>query len=237
MQNQLANHRYWAVDFDRCLGDVDALFNHYLEVLRDYHDIDPREVAAARARVEKSKGSFDLIGYLLKNGILTDNELDLVGKEYVARTVADPEVLMSGASEFLAYLESNYHGRHGIITFGNPYWQRLKVAAAGLADVPCKVVDSPYKAREIAGWYDEVRRRYIVPSPLMDDVDAHGQQVHEVILVDDKEVAFDGMHRATRGYLVAEQAIGKIDADNANRLVAVSNLMQIIDCEQADHKY
>jgi hypothetical protein len=89
------------------------------------------------------------------------------------------------------------------MTYGNPYWQRLKIAAAGLEKVPCIVVDSSRKARQIASWYDEAQNRYVLPRPLLDGAGADDRIVREIILVDDKLVAFDGLHERTRGYLVS----------------------------------
>lgn len=233
MPNQSADYRYWAVDFDRCLGNVDVLFNHYVEVLRDYHAVAPEEIIAARREVEASGGSFDLVRYLTDNGIVTDAELELAGKEYISRAAVDPGVLMPGAHAFLAYLESNYHTRYGIVTFGNPYWQRLKIAAAGLADMPCMVVNSAHKARQIASWYDETTMGYLLPAALREGIDIDARPIREVILVDDKPVAFDGLHEATRGYLV--QAHGGLTADfmYGDRVDRVADLAEIITCEQS----
>lgn len=233
MQNQPVNERYWAVDFDRCLGDVDVLFDHYISVLRDHHDVDSREIVVARKKVEASKGSFDLIGYLLKSGTLTEDELQLVGKEFIKRATGDPAVLMPGAQEFLAYLKANYTRRYGIVTFGNPYWQRLKIAAVGLDWVPCMVVDSSYKARQIASWYDRRANLYILPRLLLEGLSADELTVREVILVDDKPIAFDGLHDATRGYLVSANVGCDADPIYNGRVDRVANLGVIVDIEES----
>ena len=203
------------------------LFGHYIGVLRDYYDIDPLVIVAARKKVESSKGSFDLVGYLLESGTLNQAELEQVGEEFIKRSAADPAVLMPGAEKFLQYLQLYYAGKFSIMTFGNPDWQRLKIAAVGLDTMKCLIVDSSRKARQIASWYDEASSGYVLPDALLD-----GSRVviQEIILVDDKPVAFKDLHEKTRGYLVNGDLKGDVDLVGG-RVTVVNNLEDVIDCE------
>lgn len=235
MPSRRTKSRYWAVDFDRCLGNVDVLFAHYVAVLNDHRLITPEEVIAARKRVESTKGSFDLVGFLRKTEGVTDEQLALVGEEFIFRSINDPAVLMPGADYFLKYLTANYAGQYGIVTFGNPYWQHLKIKAAGLADVPCLVVGSVHKAQEIAQWYDAFDQGYHLPDVLTMEGQV-GLVADEVILVDDKKRAFDAIHTATRGYWIPgahEKGIwsgNKTVADE--QVVRIENLIEIIERER-----
>jgi hypothetical protein len=235
MPSRRTKSRYWAVDFDRCLGNVDVLFAHYVAVLNDHRLIAPKEVIAARKRVEFTKGSFDLVGFLRKAEGITDEQLALVGEEFIVRSINDPAVLMPGAERFLKYLSTNYAGRYGIVTFGNPYWQHLKIRAAGLADVPCLVVGSVHKAREIAQWYDVHDDRYHLPDVLTAKGQA-GLAAGEIILVDDKKRAFDAIHTATRGYWIPgayemDEWVGD-ETRAGNRVVRIESLNEIIERER-----
>lgn len=231
MQSLPDKHRYWVIDFDRCLGNVDVLFEHYLDVLCDHHRIDAESIVTARRKVEASKGSFDVVSYLISNGLLTDNELQLVGEGFIRRSAGDARVLMPGAQEFLRYLKLCFEGRYGVVTFGNPYWQQLKISAAGLGGMPHMVVNSPQKASYIATWYDNQAERYILPKSLLNSHSGAHQTIKEVVLVDDKPKAFDGLHAMTSGYLVTQRTEDSDIPMSIGRVKWVENLTAIIDSE------
>jgi hypothetical protein len=223
VQKPLASQRYWVLDFDRCLGDVDVLFRYFTTVIDEHYGVRAEELVSARRRTEKSRGSFDVIGYLLRHDVVSESELDALGDEYAKRCADDPLVVLPGTRDFLAFLQDNYPERYGILTFGNSRWQRMKLKAAGLDNLPCRIAGTPYKAREIASWYDEAKGGYQLPQPFA----SAGEMITEVVLVDDKIVAFEDRHPSTTGYLVSSD----LRMDDG-RVCSVGHLGEIINIEQ-----
>jgi hypothetical protein len=78
------------------------------------------------------------------------------------------------------------------------------------------------KAELVAGWYDPDEQVYIRPD--MDSDDGLGKRYNEIILVDDKAQAFDGLPEACRAYLV-----NKNEPDSNNtaiiRVDAISDII------------
>jgi FMN phosphatase YigB (HAD superfamily) len=232
MSNQTNKQVYWCLDFDRCLGNVDVLFAHYVAALEENGLITPSEVSAARQEVEATKGSFDLIGYLRHVESISDEQLLITDELFIDKVKGDSTVRLPGAADLLAFLASEHRGAFGIMTYGDPHWQLLKIKAAGLANLPRLVVSSPHKAREISTWYDAASQSYRLPTALAGVV----KTADEVVLVDDKIAAFEGMHVQTRGYWV--YPIGKLDEATrrslsvVGRVVDVAHLGDIIRHEQ-----
>lgn len=228
---------YWCLDFDRCLGDVDALFGHYVSALARYGHVTADELMVARRQVEATEGSFDLIGFVRQVESITDEQLSLIDEAFIDEAKKDSAVLRPGATALLAFLAAEHPDAFGIMTFGNPHWQLLKIKAAGLSDVPCLIAPSPHKAREIATWYDEPSRCYFLPESLVRSQSA----IDEVVLVDDKLVAFHDMHAQTRGYWIPDphhKAYARQDDATrsiVNRLIGVAHLEEIIESERTEH--
>ncbi len=83
----------------------------------------------------------------------------------------------------------------GIITFGDPGQQLLKLQLAGLADIPFLIADSPEKAAAMKAWQRD--GGFMLPGIFSDRLSF----VKEIILVDDKAAAFHDMPDGIRGYL------------------------------------
>lgn len=189
--------RLWLLDFDRCLGDVDELVDDLFRV-----------ATAKSGQIKNWREAEDKY----KNGLLVDfldhvregagkegwqKLLDIFGER--AEIDSGEGVRETGVSEFLNWLEER-HEAFAILSYGQSDWQRAKIKRAGLSGLPYQIVSTPKKAKLIADWYDPGERVYIRPDMKGDE--GLGKKYDEVIIVDDKLRAFDGLPEACRAYLV-----------------------------------
>lgn len=218
--------RFWAVDFDRCLADTRALYELFVEILEMQKLTQAVRLQQARQAVEQSGGSFDLLSHLLDEGIVNDGQLCDVERVYCERAQASSRSLLTdGASEFLAYLRRSQQPA-GIVSYGDPRWQRLKIIASGLGDMPHMIVPYTQKGREIATWYSKAHRAFRVPI----DLAWPETYAEEVVLIDDKASAFDGLPAQARGYWLLKKEGMLVSQRGAvpSSVVHVEQFMQIM---------
>ncbi|HET8884487.1 MAG TPA: hypothetical protein VFM68_03375 [Candidatus Saccharimonadales bacterium] len=232
MPVQTIDRSFWALDFDRCLGNTEALYELFAAVLHEHNIISVDELRAIRRKVEATGGSFNVVSYLLDHHILDEQQLLVLEEEYVRRGRLQETLVQPGIHDLLAFLDKRPGTHYGIVTQGNPRWQLLKIKAAGLDNLHCSVVDSVHKAAKIAGWYDDTVHAYAIPAILTGGATESSVYAAEVVLVDDKPQAFTGIHQATRGYWVwphVQQPLsGSVVAEQVRR---VENLAAIVDTE------
>ena len=182
----------FALDFDRCLGDVQALYGLLESVIEEQGVMSKQQLMQARREVEISGGSFDALTYIAQHKG-PDSVAQLL-KAYQARNCKDANFLLPGAAELFEYLKSK-ELRYFIITYGGENWQRAKIARSGITNVPVVVVDSSQKGSVLASWYDDRSLSFQLPGYPQ-------YQAPSIVLVDDKAAAFSGLPAAplARGY-------------------------------------
>lgn len=186
------------VDFDRTLADSDKLLEVFVQVANEYTTIPREQLEQAAADVVRRGDSFDTAGYV-RDHLLAENRLDDWEKleQWYIREAKSLDMLMPQAQEFLEYLDAHSY-RYGILTYGNPLWQRLKLSASRLQHIPHIVMTHKQKGRLIATW--RVDDGFELPTEF------GGGKVSSVVLIDDKAVSFDEFPGSpSRGYWVADQ--------------------------------
>lgn len=218
----------YAIDFDRCLGDIDKSFNLLIDVLREYNPVVADNITSSRYEVEATGGSFNPYSQLrLEQGLrMKDIRVRYIEK---AKTI---HITEDGAHSLINYLK--YSGKKFcIISYGDEEWQRLKIEAAGFGDLPILIVDSPMKAEIIASWHGD-SGEFNVPAGCF--ADSKSQSVREVVLIDDKVVSFAGLPRGARGYWVSNDKAKKTqvqELDLPEDVVRVSGLRDIVAAERS----
>lgn len=191
---------FYIVDFDRTLVDSDKLLEVFVEVSQEYIAI-PREQIEAADRDVKSRGdSFDTASYVRDRLAETGNAdkwADLE-KRFIHES-RSLNYLLPGAAELLEWLAS--HGKHyGILTYGNPLWQHLKLTASGFNHVRHIILEHKDKGRLISSWQN-TDKSFRLP-------EAFGRRVaNRIVMIDDKAVSFEGFPVGTsKGYWVLDPA-------------------------------
>jgi len=108
---------------------------------------------------------------------------------------ADQELLNPGASELIDYIRSKPNTGVGILTFGSPEGQAMKIKAAGLDDMPFLVTGETFKGEQISSWRDE-QGIYNLPEEF------GGVSATIIVFVDDKPFSFKGLAGDCRGYWI-----------------------------------
>lgn len=176
---------FYIIDFDRTLADSDKLLDVFLGVVSHYLELPREEIEKADADVKARGDSFDTASYvrdqLNKQGEGERwNELE---KQFIHESRA-LNMLLPGASELLEALTEGKQ-RFGILTYGNPLWQRLKLTAAGFNHIRRIILEQKEKGKLVASW-QQTDGAFRLPQ------EYGGGIVDRIIMIDDKAVSFDG---------------------------------------------
>jgi hypothetical protein len=186
---------FFVIDFDRCLSDTDRLDEVFYSVVEADLRLDSHHLKTLREEIESKGGSFDQITELQK--ILTPEELNSLFEAFITRG-QEHDLLAYGAHEFLATLDEK-HIPYGIVSFGHPDWQAVKIRASKLAALPALIIEHPHKGEVVKSW-QQLDKTFNIPSELT--VTSVGMNVDTVVLMDDKAGAFDQLPSEARGYWI-----------------------------------
>ena len=189
---------FYIVDFDRTLVDTDKLNEIFIEVAEQYGAISREQILKADADVKRTGDSFDTAGYV-RDRLAAEGrgeEWEALEKQFIHES-RSLNYLLPGAAELLEWLAANGR-RYGILTYGNPLWQRIKLTAAGFNHTRHIIMERKEKGRFISTWH-RADDTYRVPEALGGGVYGH------VVLIDDKAVSFSEFPQAAAtGYWVCD---------------------------------
>ena len=191
---------FYIIDFDRTLADSDKLLEVFIEVVNEFFEIPREQIARADADVKARGDSFDTASfvrdYLHDHG--EGGKWEELEKHFIHQS-RSLNMLLPGAAELLDHLRSTGQ-RYGILTYGNPLWQHLKLAAAGFNHVSRIVMEQKEKGKFIASWQNEAGQ-FELPQEF------GGGQAGRIVMFDDKAVSFDSFPpEPSQGYQVVDLA-------------------------------
>lgn len=189
---------FYIVDFDRTLVDSDKLIEVFTEIASGYLDIPAEQMQKANADI-KARGDWFDAATFVKDFLAEQERVDdwaTLEKQFIHES-RSLNYLLPGAAELLEWLASNGK-RYGILTYGNPLWQKLKLTAAGFNHVHHIVMEQKEKGKFISSWQRQ-DGSFRIP-------DALGKgTVDRVIMIDDKAVSFTGFPaEPSRGFWVLD---------------------------------
>ena len=194
--------RFNVVDFDRTLADSDKLLEVFMEIANDYYNIPRGQIEKADRDVKLKGDSFDTASFV-RDHLLADKQRDgaeeweKLQKQYIHESRA-LNMLLPGAAEFLEQLAAEKE-HYGILTYGNPLWQHIKLTASGFNHVPHIVMERKEKGRFIRHWQQE-DGTFRMPAEFGSVI------VSRVVLIDDKAVSFaEFPETPSEGYWVLDQ--------------------------------
>lgn len=189
---------FYIVDFDRTLVDSDKLFEVFIEIAHRYFAIPREQIEKANEDMKARGDSFDTAGYVREHLYEEDrgDEWKSLKQAYIKECQA-LNMLIPGASELIQWLESNGK-QYGILTYGNPMWQGLKITAAGFDQTNHIVMVHKEKGRLITSWRDD--------SGMFRLPEAFGAGlVDSVVMIDDKAISFcEFPGEPSKGYWVLD---------------------------------
>jgi hypothetical protein len=186
---------FYVIDFDRCLSDTDRLDELFYELVEDYSEVDVGNLKRLRNTAESEGGSFDQITELQKS--LSPERLNEFFELFITAGL-ERDLMAYGARDFLISLDKR-HIPYGIVSYGHPDWQRVKIKASGLAAIQYMIINHSHKGEVVATW-QQSDSTFLIPGSLTTTnvpID-----VKTVVLLDDKAVAFDKLPKEARGYWV-----------------------------------
>jgi phosphoserine phosphatase len=200
IMQQTKDTEFYIVDFDRTLVDSDKMTEVFIEVAEQYDAISREQVLKADADMKRLGDSLDTAGYVRDhmNEQGRSDEWEKLEKQFIHESRA-LNYLMPGAAELLEWLAEN--GKpYGILTYGNPLWQRLKLTAAGFNHVRHIIMEQKEKGKFISSWQRE-NGTFHLP-------DAFGRgDVNRIVMIDDKAISFSNFPSGpSKGFWVLDPA-------------------------------
>lgn len=184
---------FYILDLDRTIFDTEKS----MQVMRGVvamHDSDLASALAQRFEEYTLLGeSFSVRDFIIEN--IGEEETQKIELKY-HQTALEHDLLYHGAKELIEYIRAKDDTKLGILTYGSPLGQAMKInAAAGLEGIPFLVTSETYKGAQIAGWRQD-DDYYHLPEELGGFVTKH------IVFVDDKPFSFNGLPIDLVGYLV-----------------------------------
>lgn len=196
----LSDAEFYIVDFDRTLVDTDKLNEVFIEVAEQYGAISREQIEKADEDVKRTGDSFDTAGYVRDH--LADEgrseDWEKLEKQFIHES-RSLNYLLPGAAELLEWLASS--GKHyGILTYGNPLWQRIKMTAAGFNHTRHIIMQQKHKGKVISSW-QRSDGSFRLPAEL------GGGGASHIVMIDDKAISFDEFPaKPSHGYWVCDPA-------------------------------
>ncbi len=216
---------FYVVDFDRTLADSDKLLDVFISIANYYTDISYEQIKKIDADIKIKGDSFDTARHvrdqLIDRGMLAQwHQLE---KQYIHES-RSLNMLLPGAAQLLEFFTTTSR-RYGILTYGNPLWQHLKLSASGFNHVPRIVTTQKKKGNYIASWQRD-DKIFSLPDEF------GGGEAAKIVLIDDKAVSFDGIPgRPSRGYHVVnyDTALPAQRGEVPGNVTRVTSLYEVIE--------
>lgn len=191
---------FYIVDFDRTLADSEKLFEVFVEISQQYITIPDEQINAAHAEIIARGDSFDTASYVRDklNDVGEGRRWNELEKQFIHES-RSLNMLLPGAAELLQTLHERY-ARYGILTYGNPLWQHLKLTASGFNHIHRIVLEKKEKGKLVASW-QQADGSFKLPHEF------GGGTARRIVMIDDKAVSFDGFPALpSKGYYVVDLA-------------------------------
>lgn len=186
------------LDLDRTLLDT-AKLAHYLKEIIARRDVKlSQDIDTELTKYAHEKKSFFIFEYIAER--IGHEKLDSYIHE-LNYTAPASELLLPGACERIAYAKSQPGWSVGILTYGSPRDQKVKLKLAGLQMERCLITDNPKKGSLIASW-KLANGTYKLP------IEFGGHTVDALTLDDDKLIAFSDLPEDVLGQWVTHASIG-----------------------------
>lgn len=213
---------FYILDLDKTLYDTTAS----IDVMRGVVGLHDTQLAAA---LERRFEEYERLG---ESFSMRDFIVEQVGEEEMRKIevkfhdfAGTRDLLLPSARELIRYIGSLEQTACGILTYGSPLGQAMKIkAVADLEAIPFLVTSETYKGEQIATWRLP-NGGYRLPDEL------GGMVAQSIVFVDDKPFSFKGLPIDCLGYLVKttyDAGVEKIPSV----VKPVSSLKEVIEAEK-----
>jgi hypothetical protein len=211
---------FYVVDFDRCLGNIEASFGILKEVAHELSIVDRQVFKTIREKTESTGVTFSALEYIKANYPMVD--LDIIEKMYIQRARLEPDSLLeTGAKDLIDFFHRT-NRNFCIMSFGDNRWQSIKINGSGITGIPVVIVPKSQKGNYIKKWQDPSSGQFIIPKSCF--LDNKSKTAKEVVLIDDKAIAFKDLPIGARGYLVTGSSNERNKPLNINKMPAIKQI-------------
>lgn len=217
---------FFAIDFDRCISNTDALFDVFYAVVDDHEELNREQLIKARKAIEDNGGSFDQITALKEH--LSETSLLAFIDEFIQRSRTQ-DLLNPGSRELMGALDANSVA-YGIITYGNSDWQDIKIRASGISGISVLITPHGRKAEIVNSWQKD-DGLFTIPHTL---APTDGElRTETVVLIDDKALAFTHLSSHARGYWVKSSTASLLPSqigdvpDNVSEVFSMADIIKL----------
>jgi len=215
----MAERHFYALDFDRCLGDTDKLMSMFEVSSAELSHVSRNDLRQAR-EAEEAKGlSFDAVAYV-RQVIGEDYQHFDKLIEYFCQQARLNDMLMAGARRLLSGLVAR-GDNFGIVTYGSQDWQSIKIKASNLESYPVFITENRLKGQVIAGWQDS-DEGIALPHELAKD----SGFIDTLTLIDDKPISFADLPEWADGIYVQSSRYAGNSIDN-QRVIWADDLDEV----------
>lgn len=212
---------FYILDLDRTLFDTVAAANAWVDLIEAE---DPALAAYIHQQIDDTlltTTSFSIRESIVEKGgeslaLKIDEAFVEYGKLHNLRH--------EGADALVEFAQQGDDSGVGILTFGNPEGQKLKVRVAGYDTVPVLATYEKHKGTLISGWYYD--GAYHLP-------DAFGSVTADsIVFVDDREFSFEGIREDVIGYWLTSDISVLDEVGYPLNVTPVTRLTAVIEAEQ-----
>lgn len=218
---------FYIVDFDRTLADSDKLLQVFVGVTNQYIDLPIEQIEKIDADIKAKGDSFDTATYVRDHLAAQDasDQWEKLEKQFIHES-RSLNMLLPGAGELLEFLDSRGDS-YGILTYGNPLWQHLKLAASGFNHVRRIVTTNKHKGMLISSWQQD-NGLFHLPAEFGEGM------VERIVLIDDKAASFEGFpSQPSHGYQVLDYVqalpaqLGEVPG-NVTHIESLRDILELI---------
>jgi FMN phosphatase YigB (HAD superfamily) len=224
--NENQTDTFYILDLDRTLFDTIAGAELLTDIAFSYDAALGRELRIHTDELLVAKTSFSVHDFIRD---FSGEEAAEKVREAFLQEAASRDLLLDGARELIDFLKDQ-GARMGILTYGSPEGQSVKIVAAGLDSIPHLITSESKKGRLLSSWYKS--GSYELPPE-------YGGEAEELVLVDDKVISFTDFPEANaRGYWIRTDIDAVAAAPVASNVKEVSSLHEVIalEAELTNHK-
>jgi len=184
---------FYVLDLDRTIFDT-IKATELMRGVVALHDAELASLLEQRFEEYSAQGeSFSMRDFIVEN--VGEEEMQKIQTKYHELAYAQ-DLLIPGARELIEYIRTKGDAGVGILTYGSPLGQAMKLESAnGIENIPYMITSETYKGALIATWRQD-DDLYHVPEEL------GGFVAQNIVFVDDKPFSFKGLPIDCWGYLV-----------------------------------
>lgn len=213
---------FYVLDLDRTIYNT-LKATELLRGVIALHDTQLADALEQRFEEYTSQGeSFSMRDFVVES--VGEAEMQKIEGKY-HELALQQDLLNPGAKELIAYIRGKDDVAMGILTYGSPLGQAMKIAAAvGLENIPYLITSETFKGALIASWRQD-DELYHLPE------EYGGMTAKHIVFVDDKPFSFKGLPIDCRGYLVKsvyDAGIEKLPS----YVQTVDTLMEVLAAEK-----